>query len=192
MEAIMASPHTGPALSPQLAELRRQFEACSNHARSMFADHTEAALKQRTPKGGWCAAECVEHLRLTTGEYEPIFQDGFARARTGAEPYKKDWKGRFLEWIMEPPYRTGVKTRPAFEPVNLGSPQQVLDAFLESQNVIFARLERANGLALDKTLVESPFKKGFFYNMYSLFHILAAHQRRHLWQAEQALKAGKR
>lgn len=186
----MASPTSNPqpGLSPQLAELRQQFEACSERARAILTENPEVTLKQRPPRGGWCAAECVVHLTLTTGQYESIVQDGFARAQKGGEPYKRDWKGRFLAWIMEPPYRTGVKTRPEFEPVTTGSPQQVLADFLASQKVMFERLERANGLALDQTLVESAFKKGFFYNMFSLFHILAAHQRRHLWQAEQALK----
>ena len=138
----MASPTSLPqsGLSPQLAELRRQFEACSERARTILTENAEIALKQRPPKGGWCAAECVVHLTLTTGQYESIFQDGFARAQKGSEPYKRDWKGRFLAWIMEPPYRTGVKTRPEFEPVNTGTPKEVLAGFLESQTVMFARL----------------------------------------------------
>jgi hypothetical protein len=37
-------------------------------------------------------------------------------------------------------------------------------------------------------MVASPFKESVTYNMYSLFWILVAHQRRHLWQAQQALK----
>jgi hypothetical protein len=184
----MASPQVQVSLSPQLGDLRQQFEACSEQARRMVAAHAEPILKQRPPSGGWSAAECIVHLTLTTGNYEPIFQDGFSRAVRGSEPYKRDFKGRLLAWIMEPPYRHGVKTRPNFEPVNVGSTQQVLADFLESQKVMFARLERANGLALDKVKVASPFKESVTYNMYSLFWILAAHQRRHLWQAEQALK----
>jgi hypothetical protein len=185
----MAVPQAQAMLSPQLADLRRQFEACSEHARQMFAKHDEALLKQRPPSGGWCPAECLVHLTLTTSNYESIFIDGFARARAGSEPYKKDFVGRLLGWIQEPPYRQKVNTRPNFEPVNTGSPQQVLTDFLESQKIMFARLERANGLALDQVRVASPFKQSVTYNMYSLFWILAAHQRRHLWQAEQALKA---
>lgn len=184
----MASSQVQPTLSPQVADLREQFEACSRTAREMFAAHDEAALKRRPASGGWSAAECVAHLTLTTGNYEPIFQDGFSRAPKGSEPYKKDLKGRLLAWIMEPPYKHGVKTRPNFEPVNLGPAQQVLADFLDSQKVMFARLDRANGLALDKVKVASPFKESVTYNMYSLFWILASHQRRHIWQAEQALK----
>lgn len=184
----MASPQVQVTLSPQLADLRRQFEACSDEARKMFTEHTESVLEQRPPSGGWCAAECVAHLTLTTANYESIFQDGFSRAAKGNEPYKRDFKGKLLGWIMEPPYRHGVKTRPNFEPVNRGPAAQVLAEFLESQKVMFARLERANGLALDKVKVASPFKEKVTYNMYSLFWILAAHQRRHIWQAQQALK----
>ncbi len=185
----MTAPQVARSLSPQLTDLRHQFEACSEHAQQMFAAHAEAALTQRPVTGGWCAAECIVHLTLTTANYEAIFQDGFSRAVKGSGPYKRDFKGKLLAWIMEPPYRHGVKTRPNFEPLNLGSTQQVLAGFLESQKVMFARLERANGFALDKVKVASPFKQSVTYNMYSLFWILAAHQRRHLWQAEQALKS---
>jgi len=184
----MASPTAQASLSPQLAELRRQFEACTEHARKMFAAYDEARLKKGPPAGGWSPAECVQHLKLTTEQYAPIFAEAFTRAKPGGEPYKMDFKGKFLKWIMEPPYRQRVQTRPGFIPENLGSAQQVLADFEASQQAIYAHLERANGLALNQTLVESPFRKGFFYNMFSLFHILAAHQRRHLWQAEQALK----
>lgn len=175
-------------LSPQLVDLRYQFEDCAVRVREMFSAHDEAVLKERPPKGGWCAAECIVHLTLTTGNYEPIFTDGFARAVKGSEPYTMDLKGRLLTWTMEPPYRMRVKTRPNFEPVNVGPVSQVLEDFLESQKLMFARVERANGLALDQVKVASPFKESVKYNMYSLFWILAAHQRRHIWQAEQALK----
>ncbi|HUS19331.1 MAG TPA: DinB family protein [Terriglobales bacterium] len=184
----MASPQGQLNLSPQLADLRRQFEACSEQARKMLTEFDEASLKQRPPSGGWCAVECVVHLSLTTANYESIFQDGFGRAVKGSEPYRRDLKGRLLAWIMEPPYKHGVKTRENFEPVNVASARQVLTEFLESQKMMFARLERANGLALDKVKVASPFKQSVTYNLFSLFWILAAHQRRHLWQAQQALK----
>lgn len=184
----MASPQARVELTPRLADLRQQFEACSEKARQMFTENPATVLKQRPLSGGWCAAECIVHLTLTTANYEGIFQEGFSRAVPGSEPYKKAFKGRLLAWIQEPPYRHGVKTRPSCEPVNVGSTEQVLAEFLGSQNGMFARLERAHGLAIGKVKVASPFKQSVTYNLYSLFCIMAAHQRRHLWQAEQALK----
>jgi hypothetical protein len=132
---------------------------------------------------------CIEHLALTNKLYTPIFDEAFPRAKAGSEPYKKDFKGRMLAWIMEPPYRMKVKTREGLDPQTLGTPQQVLNDFLASQELIFGWLERANGLALNDVFVASPFNEKVHYNLYSLFHILAAHERRHLWQAEQVKRS---
>jgi hypothetical protein len=37
--------------------------------------------------------------------------------------------------------------------------------------------------------VESPVYARFSYNVYGALHMLTAHERRHLWQIEQILKA---
>lgn len=185
----MASPSSPAALSPQLADLRKQFEACTAQVRQMIASNSEQQLTQQPPTGGWSMLHCIEHLALTNKLYQPIFDGAFANAKKGSEPYKKDFKGRMLAWMMEPPYRLKVKTREGLDPLTLGSPQAVLDAFLESQQLIFGWLERANGLALNDVMVASPFNEKVHYNLFSLFHILAAHERRHLWQAEQAKKS---
>jgi hypothetical protein len=51
-------------------------------------------------------------------------------------------------------------------------------------------LAEANGLALSK-LKKSPFNANVRYSVYSAFRIIAAHERRHLWQAEQARDAAR-
>lgn len=183
---MAASPQIG--LSPQLADLRKQFEACTRHARQMLTSNPEATLRQQAALGGWSMLQCVEHLALTNKLYAPIFEEAFPRAQKGGEPYGKDFKGRMLAWVMEPPYRMKVKTREGLDPETVGSPQEVLDHFQASQQLIFGWLDRANGLALNDVKVASPFNEKVHYNLYSLFHILAAHERRHLWQAEQVKK----
>jgi hypothetical protein len=47
----------------------------------------------------------------------------------------------------------------------------------------------ATGLAIDKVRVTSPVYARISYNVYGAFCILTAHERRHLWQAEQICKA---
>ena len=184
----MASFSARVSLSPQLADLRKQFEECSERARQMVSSHDLITLQAAPPSGGWSMLKCVEHLALTNKLYERIFDDAFARAQKGSEPYRKDFKGRMLAWIMEPPYRMKVPTREGLDPQAVGSPEEVLNHFLASQDLIFGWLERANGLALNEVMVASPFNEKVHYNLYSLFHILAAHERRHLWQAEQVKK----
>jgi DinB superfamily len=130
-------------------------------------------------------AECLEHMTATTRLYLPILRDALENAPSGEGPYKMDWRGRLLKWILEPPYRSRVKTLASLEP-KIVDIKRVLPDFLASQQQLFTAMEPWNGRALDKVLITSPFNKRLRYNIYSLFNVVAAHQRHHLWQAGRA------
>lgn len=179
----MSSPSAQPAFD-QLAELKRQFESCSVSAKALVDSVSDVEFQQRPPKGGWSIAECIEHLSATTRLYLPILQSSLVNAPLGSEPYKMDWRGRVLKWVLEPPYRSRVKTLPSLEP-NTQDFQRVLPDFLASQQQLFAAVDNWSGRALDKVLITSPFNKRLRYNIYSLFNVVAAHQRHHLWQAQR-------
>jgi len=91
-----------------------------------------------------------------------------------------------LAWTIEPPVRRlRVKTAPAFIPI-AESKADVMTRFKELQAELEAEMKSAEGLDLNKLKVASPFNSRMRYNLFSCFAILSAHQRRHLWQAEQA------
>jgi hypothetical protein len=178
----MATTTTQPE-AKQLAELRQQLKACSAGAERLIAGVSESNLAMRPKNGGWSIAECIEHLTATNALYLPIMNSALADAPRGAGLFKMDWRGRMLKWILEPPYRTRVKTIPSLEP-RLNDPQRVLPDFLASQQEFLSAMQMWNGHALDKVFITSPFNKRLRYNIYSLFQVVAAHQRRHLWQAQ--------
>jgi hypothetical protein len=49
-------------------------------------------------------------------------------------------------------------------------------------------MRTAIGLAIDEVTVESPVYARLSYNVYGALRMLAAHERRHLWQIEGILK----
>ena len=173
--------------SQQLDEVKAQFDAPSARARQLFTGNSADVLTRRPQPDRWSPTECVAHLALTNLHYPPLIQGALDQAPAGDGPYGMDFRGRSLRWILEPPYRSGVKTMPSMEPQAGESPEQVLSAFLASQAEILELLEAARGKALEKTTITSPFSKRMRYNAFSCFQVLAAHERRHLWQAEQAL-----
>lgn len=172
------------ASSTQLADLRNQLESCSRGARELAASVSDLEFVERAKNNGWSIAECIQHLTATTKLYLPILDSALSRAPAGEGPYKMDWRGRLLKWILEPPYRTRVKTLPSLEP-GIQDPAQVLPAFLSSQTELAGAMERWRGRALDQVLITSPFNKHMRYNIYSLFNVVAAHQRHHIWQAQR-------
>jgi DinB superfamily len=176
-----ASPQSAP---DQLAQLKRQLDDCSAGAQELIDAVTAAEFAQRPNNGGWSIAECIEHLTATTQLYLPILASSLANAPAGNGPYKMDWKGRLLKWVLEPPYRSRVKTIASLEP-SIKDPAKVLPDFLLSQKQFVDAMELWRGRAADKVLITSPFNKRLRYNIYSLFNVVAAHERHHLWQAQR-------
>jgi hypothetical protein len=65
----------------------------------------------------------------------------------------------------------------------------VFREFLSLEKELEEKLDFAQALALDRVEINSPFAEKMKYNCYSAFVLIAAHNRRHLWQAEQALRS---
>jgi hypothetical protein len=176
----------------QLARIADELRGCSKQAAAL-AEGLDAGVLSRRPKPeSWSAAEAIEHLSLTTESYLPRIDAALAEARgrdlRGDGPFRMELMARFLKWLLEPPARLRVKTSAPFQPVAVADPAAVVPRFLTLQEALLERVDAAHGLALDKVKVASPFAEQVKYNAYSAFVLVAAHERRHLWQASRALQ----
>jgi hypothetical protein len=171
-------------LEAQLAEICHRFQALVVRAGA------EMCAKPPAP-GAWSAAECLQHLSLSADAYFPVWQQVIATARPRKvvmnAPYRIDFWGRLLCWILEPPAKVRSKTPAPFVPADCRNVEGVLDGFLERQERIIAALRRCRGRAVDEVKMASPIDSRIRYSIWSSFVVNAAHQRRHLWQAEQAI-----
>lgn len=176
-------------LQPQLAEIRKEFEEATEQARVFVKDVAAAQWAKRPARGGWSIAECFIHLNLTSRAFLPLLREairsGRAQKLESEGPFRLDLTGRLLCWVIEPPYRMRVKTSEPFEPRAVEPAEKVMAEFDALQRELTHCVWEANGLALNQLKVQSPFAKKVKYSLYSTFCIIPAHERRHLWQAEQ-------
>lgn len=178
-------------LHPQLGEIKTQLDAASQKAASIVDGVAFEQLKKRPQPNHWSIAECLIHLNLSSQAEIEVLDDVFASAAkensSNETKYKMDLLGRFLKWTLEPPplFFSKMKTTEPFQPIEVEPVGEVLPTFLDLQEQLKERADRANGLPLDRIKVVSPFDRRVKYNLLSCFHILLAHERRHLWQAEQ-------
>ena len=139
----------------------------------------------------WSAAECIAHLSLSSEQFLPVLQKAIADARERGWTSKRkpgmDMIGRTLRWFLEPPIRKRVKTAARFVPRSARAKAEAFGEFATLQSKLVDAMHAAEGLDLRKIKVVSPFDRRVKFNLYSAFRILVAHQRRHLWQAEQAV-----
>lgn len=181
----MNSPH------PQLAALLSELTDAIAHARKLIEAVDEAQFQQRPVEGAWSIAECLAHLNLTTRAYLPLIGEALKSSQGAGLPvthrYRSDLKGWFLGWAMEPPFRMKIKTTAPFVPSSTQNRQEMIAEFEALQKELAQRVADANGHDLGKIKMASPFDSRTKYNLYACLRIIPAHQRRHLWQADNVL-----
>ena len=150
----------------------------------------------RPNSSSWSAAECISHLSISTELFLPVLKSAIDDARRrGLKPKgqpKMDLIGRVLRWFLEPPIRQRVTTTAPFVPRSVRAKAEAFGEFASLQAKLTELLGAAREINPAKVKIVSPFDSRVRYNVYSAFRILVAHQRRHLWQAEQAIAALRR
>jgi hypothetical protein len=89
---------------------------------------------------------------------------------------------------LEPPYRLRFKVLRQLAPQEQSFKAAWRD-FVESQSDLPEVVYCATGRAIDEMKIKAPVYARIRYNIYGALCILVAHQRRHLWQVEQIVKA---
>lgn len=177
----------------QLTNLNVQLDEISDLARSLVNSILPDDMRLRPESESWSIAECLEHLSLSSESFLQLIGDARHQARENhifrTGPYKMDKMGRLLNWTMRPPARIKVRTSEKFQPNPILVHEEVLPRFLSLQERLKAEIAAVDGIDLTKVTVHSPSAKRIKYNLFSCFVLIITHQRRHLWQAENAKRA---
>ena len=179
-------------LHPQLAEIRQELEEATARLRRFVEACGDETWARKPSAKGWSPAECIIHLNMTSEMALPILRDAIRQARTqnrvSAGPYRIDFIGRLLLRFTEPPYRMRAPSPASFVPSGVEPAAAVLGKFEALQRELLGLVEAADGLALTRIKIAWPVYVRLKYNMFSSLKMIPAHQRRHVWQAEQAAR----
>jgi hypothetical protein len=179
----------GHALAPELQELQRQFAALKTGASELVNGLKESQFNWRPDSQSWSMAECLLHLNMTgercVGLIEKALAD--ARARRPAGPQRLGY-GPWGKWLLgrtEPPPKRRSKSARSLTPA-YGQPiTAVLPTFLHIQDQLADQVAQAGGLDLRRVKLPLPGFGPIRPNLHLAFAWIAAHERRHLWQARQ-------
>lgn len=176
-------------LAPEIDDLRRQFEQIAVEADALVTPLRDEQFNWRPAPDAWSVAECLDHLNATARAYLPRLDEGIAegirRGIYGTGPFQYSWIGRVFVSIFEPPARLRVRSPQPFLPVRNRSRHEVMAALRAYQVQFVDRLRQANGLDLARARVRSPVSSWLRFSLGSGFALMAAHERRHLWQAKR-------
>jgi hypothetical protein len=174
----------------QLGSLLEQFQCATREAKKLVFDRSAHELTRRLEPESWSTAECLDHLARTTRSFLPAISKAVATAPK-LTTNRSLRTGKIVSLLirnLEPPYRLRYKVIPQLAPLQRDF-EAAWSAFEESQSRLLETVCLATGLAIDKVKVPCPVCTHITYNAYGAFRMLAAHQRRHLWQVQQILAA---
>jgi hypothetical protein len=174
-----------------LDAIEAELNDATERARKLVEQVDGRRFTVRPDPSRWSAAECLAHLTISAEEMLPALREAIDKAPRGRKRRspKMDWLGAFLRWFLEPPVRSRVKTAARFVPRSVRAKAETLAEFVAFQQKLIETLHDAREVDLGAVRIVSPFDRRVKYNLYSAFRIVAAHERRHLWQAEQAVAA---
>jgi hypothetical protein len=167
----------------------RQFRELQNRGDLLFSGSERNLISIRPTPDRWSILDCFIHLNLTVRQFRPLIKAGFEagaalEARDDDQPYSLSLIEKSFLWVLEPPYRWQTKTKAEFMPDD-AIPGLVKAEFDTLHHWLGEKVVGAGRIPLDRVKLESPFDERVKYSLWASFLVIAAHARRHLWQAEQ-------
>lgn len=178
-------------------ELARQFHENRDHAQRLAGTLSHFQFNWRAAPERWSIAECLQHLNTT--EYlvlktaRPIVDRAKAQGITGKGPFTYGWFSRWFEGIMEPPPKRAFKAPAAFAvpPGSSLDRDKTLADFAALGTKWQECLDLSRQLDLKRIKVPSAAMPLMRLPLGATYRVQTAHERRHLWQAEQVRKDAK-
>jgi len=175
------------ALAPVLDDLRLQFEQFAADADAFVNTLDDQQFHWRPRSDAWSIGECLEHLNVTARVVLPRIDDALAdaigRGVRGDRPFVPSWLDRLALRTTEPPARWPMWSPAALRPAPWVPRERVMPQLREYQEQFIDRLRQANGIDLGRARVTSIASRWVRFSLGTGFALIAAHERRHLWQA---------
>ena len=174
-------------LPPDLQTFVEQYAATERDARALLAGLPEA-LALHQPQDSWSVAQCLDHLGMTNRAYLAAMEAPVVQARMQGlkrkGPVRPGPFGALFARNAEPPVRRlRIPAPKSIAPAEHGSLDQATESYFSSHRLLEKFIEQNADLDLTHIRFPNPFIRGVNFGAASGLQIMAAHERRHLWQA---------
>jgi hypothetical protein len=172
-----------------IAALEQAFIANEQDARTLVDGLSESRGTWQPRPGSWSVAECLDHLatgnRVYLDAMSPSAERALAEGRRKRGPAVPGLIGGWFVRSLEPPVNPRFKM-PAPRKIRPRPSPPLADAcdqFFASHRDVVTFLQQYAAIDLAHVVFPNPFIRGVRFSLATGLHVLAAHERRHLWQA---------
>lgn len=140
----------------------------------------------------WSIALCLDHLTVANTVYGERMRGAIEYARTAGwtrkGPAQPGFFGRKFAESLEPPVKRRTSAPGKIKPRPVTSRDEILRSYHQAHDDIRRMLADAAEIDVNRATFVNPFIGIVRVRVSTAFHVIAAHDRRHLWQAEQVEK----
>jgi len=178
--------------------LEDAYDAADRDARALVAGLSEELGAWRADPGSWSVAECLDHLATANRVYVRAMQPAAERAlenrRRRRGPAQPGVIGGWFVRTLEPPAkpRSKMKAPQLIRPRVAPPLHDAIAQYLASKDDVRAFLGKYADIDLTGVRFPNPFIRGVRFSLATGLHVIAAHDRRHLWQAWRVRQAAER
>jgi hypothetical protein len=176
-------------VTPELEIYLEQIRYIRQDVAALVANLRDDQFTWRPAADRWSIGECFEHLNLTAAAFVPAIDAAIADARArnlrAAGPFVYPLFERLFVTANEPPPGRRMRAFRKYRPAPRLTCAAVMSAFSGWQDRLEDRVKAADGLDLRRARQRSPILPVMKWSLGTMFGLVLAHERRHIWQARQ-------
>jgi len=177
-----------------LNQLEKDVKEIVDFANNELKKLTSKELNTKPQADKWSIAECLEHLNIYSRYYlEVVDRQMKISLQKGVMPqaiFKSSWLGKMSINSVLPENLQPTKTMKRFNPSFSGVGDNVLEEFMEHQEILLKLIKEARNVNLSKVKISIEFARFLKLQLGDCLLFLVAHEQRHTGQMKRVLAVG--
>ena len=178
-----------PAVPADIQGILDDLERADSTAAALIRGMSDEQFNWR-PDGGtrWSVGQCLEHLAITNELYGAAIRSAVEQARRSGSTRRGELKPGFFgqKFInsLEPPVKRRGRAPSQIKPTSAPTRDEIVRRYHQAHEQLRRTAIDAATIDANRATFANPFLKIVRVKVSTGLHIIAAHDRRHLWQAE--------
>jgi hypothetical protein len=181
-------------LRPDLQQLLDELDAVDRATEALLCRVSDAQFFWQPNEGrSWSIAQCFDHLAVTNAIYGHAMAGAIEAARAsgsqGGAPIESSFFGRQFLKSMEPPVTRRFRAPGKIIPRTHKTRDEIIRTFREGHERLREMIKAAADIDVNRAKFKNPIFGLFNVRVSTGLRVGPAHDRRHIWQAENVTKA---
>lgn len=186
----LAPAQTLPADVQQVID---QLDEADRTAEALVARLSDEQFHWQPDQGTrWSVGQCLEHLATADALYAGLMRGAVERARQAGSvrrgPFAPGFFGRKFANSLEPPVKLRTRAPTKIVPRSSMNREEILRNYFGTHAELKAMARDAAAIDANAATFQNPFFTMVKVKVATGFHVITAHNRRHLWQAQRVVE----